>query len=53
MSISFQGKVAVVTGGAMGIGEAAARRLAGLGAAVAILDRDAAKRISPQCRKPR
>lgn len=40
MSISFQGKVAVVTGGAMGIGEAASRRLADLGAAVAILDRD-------------
>jgi len=40
MSINFQGKVAVVTGGAMGIGEAAARRLAGLGAAVAVLDRD-------------
>jgi NAD(P)-dependent dehydrogenase (short-subunit alcohol dehydrogenase family) len=41
MSISFKGKVAVVTGGAMGIGAATARRLADLGAAVAILDRDA------------
>ena len=40
MSINFKGKVAVVTGGAVGIGGATARRLAELGAAVAILDRD-------------
>lgn len=38
MSISFEGKVAAVTGGAMGIGEAAVRRFASLGATVAILD---------------
>lgn len=40
MNLDFTGKVAVVTGGAMGIGEATARRLAGLGASVAILDVD-------------
>jgi NAD(P)-dependent dehydrogenase (short-subunit alcohol dehydrogenase family) len=34
------GKVALVTGGASGIGAAAARRLAGAGARVAIADRD-------------
>jgi NAD(P)-dependent dehydrogenase (short-subunit alcohol dehydrogenase family) len=36
----LQGKVAVVTGGAHGLGEAIARRMVDEGAAVAILDRD-------------
>lgn len=40
MSISFAGKTAVVTGGAMGIGAATATTLCQLGAAVAVLDRD-------------
>jgi|HubBroStandDraft_5_1064220.scaffolds.fasta_scaffold32451_2 NAD(P)-dependent dehydrogenase (short-subunit alcohol dehydrogenase family) len=40
MNIDFRGKVAIVTGGATGIGEATARKLAGLGAAVAIFDID-------------
>jgi len=38
MNINFDGKVAVVTGGAMGIGEATVRKLAELGASVALLD---------------
>jgi NAD(P)-dependent dehydrogenase (short-subunit alcohol dehydrogenase family) len=37
----FAGRVAIVTGGGQGIGEATARRLAAEGAAVAILDRQA------------
>jgi len=40
MNIDFTGKAAIVTGGAMGIGEATARKLAALGAAVAIVDVD-------------
>lgn len=42
MSISFRGRVAVVTGGATGIGAAVAELLWSLGASVAILDRDEA-----------
>jgi NAD(P)-dependent dehydrogenase (short-subunit alcohol dehydrogenase family) len=38
MGIDLQGKVALVTGGAGGVGEAVVRRFAELGAAVAILD---------------
>jgi NAD(P)-dependent dehydrogenase (short-subunit alcohol dehydrogenase family) len=40
-SIDLAGRVAVVTGGAQGIGRAIVERLAGSGAAVAIWDRDA------------
>jgi NAD(P)-dependent dehydrogenase (short-subunit alcohol dehydrogenase family) len=38
--MDLTGKAALVTGGASGIGAAAARRLAGAGAAVAVSDRD-------------
>ena len=38
MNFELKGKVAIVTGGAMGIGEAAARKLAEEGTSVAILD---------------
>jgi NAD(P)-dependent dehydrogenase (short-subunit alcohol dehydrogenase family) len=40
MNIDFTGKAAIVTGGAKGIGEATVRKLAAIGAAVAILDID-------------
>lgn len=39
--MQMEGKVAVVTGGAAGIGQACSRKLCQLGASVAILDRDA------------
>jgi NAD(P)-dependent dehydrogenase (short-subunit alcohol dehydrogenase family) len=41
MSIRFDGKVVLVTGGAMGIGAATAQKFASLGASLAILDRNA------------
>lgn len=41
MDIGFAGKTIAITGGGMGIGAAAVRKFAGLGAAVAILDLDA------------
>jgi NAD(P)-dependent dehydrogenase (short-subunit alcohol dehydrogenase family) len=40
--VDFTGKVAVVTGGASGIGQACAHEFANRGAAVAVVDRDAA-----------
>jgi 3-oxoacyl-[acyl-carrier protein] reductase len=46
MNIDFQGNVAVVTGGAMGIGAATARVFCELGARVAVLDRDQEKGLA-------
>ena len=48
MNIDFTGKVAIVTGGAMGIGEATARKLVSLGATVAVfdIDRDAGRKTA-------
>jgi NAD(P)-dependent dehydrogenase (short-subunit alcohol dehydrogenase family) len=40
---SFANKIAIVTGAAMGIGQASAQKLAACGASVALLDRDAQK----------
>jgi len=40
MSSELSGKVALVTGGASGIGRASVLALSGAGAAVALLDRD-------------
>src|SRR4051794_26977801 len=43
MTTTLNDTTAVVTGGASGMGEATARRLAEAGATIVILDRDAAK----------
>jgi NAD(P)-dependent dehydrogenase (short-subunit alcohol dehydrogenase family) len=53
MNFDLKDKVAIVTGGAMGIGEAAARKLAAEGAAVAILDlnRDAGAKTAAEIAK--
>jgi NAD(P)-dependent dehydrogenase (short-subunit alcohol dehydrogenase family) len=51
MSGRFSGKVAVITGGASGIGQSACRRLASEGCHVAVIDVDAqgAKRVAEEC----
>jgi 3-hydroxybutyrate dehydrogenase len=50
MSVDLEGRSAVVTGAASGIGEACARRLAGAGARVTVLDLDGegAERVAGQ-----
>ncbi len=49
MADDFEGKVAIVTGGASGIGAATVRRLLERGARVAIFDREAAASDSDDC----
>ena len=53
MNIDFTGRAAIVTGGAKGIGEATARKLAALGAAVAIfaVDRSAGEKTAASVAK--
>jgi NAD(P)-dependent dehydrogenase (short-subunit alcohol dehydrogenase family) len=48
MILDFSGKTAIVTGGANGIGAAAARQLAASGAKVAILDREDASALAAE-----
>lgn len=46
----FEGRVAVITGGASGIGRAAALRLASEGASVVCVDRDLEERCASSWR---
>jgi 3-hydroxybutyrate dehydrogenase len=50
MDVDLDGRTAIVTGGASGIGEACARALAGAGARVTVVDRDGegAKRVADE-----
>jgi NAD(P)-dependent dehydrogenase (short-subunit alcohol dehydrogenase family) len=46
MSIRSDGKVAIVTGGAMGIGAATVMKLCDLGAPVAVMNRDSTRGVA-------
>ena len=52
MAGRIEGKVAIVTGGARGLGAAIGARLAGEGARVVLVDRDQPEPVEPEDHRP-